>query len=105
MTEVFYKRDGNSFDIVFSGHANYDEFGKDIVCSAISAAANFIIDGLAGEGCYIEYYYSLKPGNVRIRAEAKNKRGRWLCGALYGAAVNTLHRIAEKYPENLFVSD
>ncbi len=103
MTKVTYKQDERNFDIEFDGHANYAETGKDIVCSAISTVANLIVDGLAAESDYIDFEWEFDNGKARIKAVSKHERGEIICGAIYNAAVNTLSRIAEKYPENLSI--
>ena len=33
------KKDNKVYEIVIKGHANYDDYGKDIVCSAVSTMA------------------------------------------------------------------
>ncbi len=33
------KKDDKVYEIVIKGHANYDDYGKDIVCSAVSTMA------------------------------------------------------------------
>ena len=36
---VFYKKNNRFYGFELNGHANYADFGKDIVCSAVSAVA------------------------------------------------------------------
>ena len=37
MIKIKYKNDEHQFVFQSKGHANYDEFGKDIICSAVSS--------------------------------------------------------------------
>lgn len=47
MIKVKFKRDSGSL-ILFkiSGHANFDEYDRDIICSAVSAVTYAIINGI-----------------------------------------------------------
>ena len=42
MIKVLIKKD----NITISGHANYDEYGKDIVCAAVSSAVITTVNGI-----------------------------------------------------------
>ena len=43
--EFFYKK-GEPVKFVVSGHAGYDESGKDIVCASVSSAVQMAINGI-----------------------------------------------------------
>ena len=47
----------------FLGHSGYDELGKDIVCSALSSAAQLTIAGLL-EVAKINVAYTLADGHI-----------------------------------------
>ena len=40
----FIKKDGIITNIKMSGHAKYDEYGKDIVCAAVSSALTLTVN-------------------------------------------------------------
>lgn len=44
-TEFFYKK-GEPVRFIVSGHAGYDESGKDIVCASVSSAVQMAINGI-----------------------------------------------------------
>ena len=44
--KIFRKTDGNIDKVDVSGHADYDEYGNDIVCSAVSAIVQTAVLGL-----------------------------------------------------------
>ncbi|HHY13238.1 MAG TPA: ribosomal-processing cysteine protease Prp [Thermoanaerobacterales bacterium] len=44
--KIFRKTDGNIYKVDVSGHADYDEYGNDIVCSAVSAIVQTAVLGL-----------------------------------------------------------
>lgn len=46
MIKIFFKENGN---VEVLGHANYDEYGKDIVCSAVSSIVQFVANILSRE--------------------------------------------------------
>lgn len=56
---VNVKDDGNTLNIEIRGHANYDQHGRDIVCSAVSAISQTAILGLQA----VAYQY---PENVQV---------------------------------------
>lgn len=43
--EFFYKK-GEPQKFVISGHAGYDESGKDIVCASVSSAVQMAVNGI-----------------------------------------------------------
>lgn len=62
---VFYKKDDDFYGFSVKGHAEFDEIGKDIVCSAISA---IVIGGLNALK-NIEYFkISIESGDVECIA-------------------------------------
>ena len=52
------KKDDNIVFIETKGHAEYDEYGKDIVCSAVSALCTAILNGII-DVLHIEPEYSI----------------------------------------------
>ena len=43
---TFYKKDESYYRFESSGHADYDEHGKDIVCAAVSTLAQTLVNAL-----------------------------------------------------------
>src|SRR5574344_269905 len=77
------------------GHADYEEYGKDIVCSAVSSIVTTTInDILTLDSSAISY--DSKEGNVLIT----NKDNK-LADKLLKTMLNTLSELSEAYPENI----
>lgn len=43
---TFFKHNGNYFRFESSGHSEFDEYGKDIVCSAVSTLAQTLVNSI-----------------------------------------------------------
>ena len=43
---ILTKKDDNVNKVIINGHAGYDDFGKDIVCSAASSIVTTTINGI-----------------------------------------------------------
>ena len=58
--------------ITISGHANYDEYGKDIVCAAVSSTVITTVNGILSiDKDAIEV---TEKGNVEIKILKRNQR-------------------------------
>ena len=70
MIRAKYVRDGEYHSLTISGHAGYDEMGRDIVCAAVSAT----VYNLLG---YLEYHEvettesTVEHGGVTIACEGE----------------------------------
>lgn len=60
-------------EIRVSGHANQAEYGKDIVCSAISVLTISTLNGLL-EIAKVDVEYSINDGDVKIHILSKNEK-------------------------------
>ena len=58
------------FDI--SGHANFDDYGKDIVCAAVSVLAQTTITSIIELTNLKKYEYKIDPGHTYIKFEPKD---------------------------------
>ena len=101
MTRVTYSNDGRVFKLGLEGHAGYDNEGKDIVCSSISTITYMLTNELLVHCDSIFCNHSLKSGDVKISAHARNEIGMTVCEVLFNAAVRTLKGLAKMYPENV----
>lgn len=64
MIKIKYSKINNLIKgIEVSGHANYDEEGKDIVCSAVSAC---VVGGLNALKSVNKYLVDIKKGNIKF---------------------------------------
>lgn len=98
MTEVkVFSRSGNICGVVMSGHTGYDEYGKDIVCAALSTLIQTLETGLAE-------VLSIKG----VRSETREDEGYvsidWdepenpMAGIIADTVVRVLGSIEKSYP-------
>ena len=56
MIKVNVKRQNNKvYEIVIKGHAEYDDYGKDIVCAAVSSMAITTVNGIISLDESVDY--------------------------------------------------
>ena len=68
--------------ITITGHANYAEHGKDIVCSAVSALTQTLIESIETlTNDTIEY--SISPGTVDIHYRNLSERAKLLVDSFF----------------------
>lgn len=58
------------FDI--SGHANFDDYGKDIVCAAVSVLAQTTISSIHELANLEDFEYKIDSGHTFIKIKPKN---------------------------------
>jgi hypothetical protein len=81
-----------------SGHADFDEYGQDIVCAAISAilqAARLGLEHFAGG----EIEATQEPGKLRLDC-APSARDRESVAAILTTAELAVTQVARRYPEH-----
>ena len=80
------------------GHAMYDEYGKDIVCSAASSIATTTINGILtlDEG---SLSYQVNKEGLIIENISTDE----ITQKLLGNMVNLLEELEEQYPTNIEV--
>ena len=92
------KENSNYTKISILGHAMYDEYGKDIVCSAASSIATTTINGILtlDEG---SLSYQVNKEGLIIENISDNE----ITQKLLGNMVNLLKQLEEQYPTNIEV--
>ena len=87
---VSVRKDG----ITVSGHANYAEAGKDIVCAGVTALAQGLIkslEDLTGD----EIKYEISPGRVDIHYRNLSEEGELLVDSFFIGVCS----IADEFPD------
>lgn len=80
------------------GHADYDEYGKDIVCSSVSSIVTTTVNGI----------YEIDPKYLSV-TEIKNGMVITIlkidktCDKLIKNMLNLLSELSESYPENIMI--
>ena len=85
--------------ITINGHALYDDFGKDIVCSAVSSIVTTSINSIIAldeDGLK----YKVNSGNISI-TNIKNTDN---IVKLLDVLIKMLEELATDYPENILIS-
>lgn len=85
--------------INIKGHANYDEFGKDIVCASVSATVLCTINGIISideDSIYVEQIDSNMTINITKDNEIVNK--------LITNMIECLKEIEKDYPDNIKIT-
>lgn len=97
MVRAKYTVEANTHTLVVLGHANYDEYGSDIVCAGISSLVQALI-GWIEENYYKAKCISLDPkeGEVIIYCEGGED-----VAAVFHMAVIGLEQIADSYPDHM----
>ncbi|MBA1335241.1 MAG: putative ribosomal protein [Firmicutes bacterium] len=104
MIKVKIKKDKNSHIIEYRvyGHAGFDEYGKDIVCSAVSALTQAVVIGLK-EVAGIEIDYSVNGDALRCSLPPLEDYKRREADILLNTMCLALDNIKSSYPSNLTV--
>ena len=87
-------------DIQITGHAMYDDYGKDIVCAAVSSIVTTSVEGIA----------SVKEDAIDIKEE-KDKLTITINShddvttKLINTMINLLDELQNKYPKNIKITN
>ena len=92
------KENSNYTKISILGHAMYDDYGKDIVCSAASSIATTTINGILtlDEG---SLSYQVNKEGLIIEKISNDE----ITQKLLGNMVNLLEELEKQYPTNIEV--
>lgn len=86
--------------IVITGHANYDDYGKDIVCAAVSASVLTTINGIiALDNSILEVDNILDKMTIKVLKNEKNSQ------VLLNSMLSNLKSLVVEYPKNIKIYD
>jgi len=81
------------------GHADYEEYGKDIVCSSVSSIVTTTVNGIYEiDNTYLNVE-AKEDGNMIITILKEDK----ICDKLINNMLSLLSELEESYPENIKV--
>lgn len=84
--------------ITILGHAMYDDYGKDIVCSACSSIVITTVNGiLALKKGSLDYLVSKKGMTINVKSDDETTQ------ILINNMVSLLRELEENYPNNIEV--
>ena len=101
MIKVKVSKKNNLIDCVeVLGHAGYDDYGKDIVCSGVSSIVTTTVNGiLTFDKSYISY--SMKQDDFRIILNVHNE----IVDNLINNMLNMLREVENDYPNNIKIKE
>ena len=93
-------KDNNIKQINIKGHADYDDYGKDIVCSSVSSITITTINAiLMFDKNYISY--NEKKDNFEIIINENNE----VTNKLIQNMINMLTELSQDYPKNIKIEE
>lgn len=99
MIKVSVVKDGVKLKKVnIVGHAMYDDYGKDIVCSAVSSIVTTTVNGILALN-NDSLNYSVDEGNVEIIININDR----ITDTLILNMLNLLKELENNYPDNIQV--
>ena len=88
-------RNGKVYEIVVKGHAGYDDFGKDIVCAAVSTMAITTINNIICLDDSIDYVEDSGLLKISIKKETDINQ------KLLNNLIMMLEDLKNQYPKNI----
>ena len=83
-------------DITISGHADYDEYGKDIVCASVSSIVTTSVNAILSFDKNV-IKYTVKEGLISIKILIHDDT----TDTLLNNMVNMLEELTSDYPKNI----
>lgn len=101
MIKIKVEYDNNFISkIVITGHANYDDYGKDIVCASVSASVLTTINGIiALDNSILEVDNILDKMTIKVLKNEKNSQ------VLLNSMLSNLKSLVVEYPKNIKIYD
>lgn len=94
---ILVKKDSSSISI--SGHALYDDFGKDIVCSAVSSIVITTVNGI------IDLDKDAIKVDLKDGIEIKVLKSDKVTLALISNMMKLLRELSKQYPKNINIKE
>ena len=97
MIKIKMTKEGNNYkNIVITGHANYDVYGKDIVCAAVSATVLTTLNGIiALDDSILEVINKQDKMIIDINKVDETSQ------ILINNMINCLNELVIEYPKNI----
>ena len=107
---AFFKRDGVYYGFRETGHADFDEAGKDIVCAAVSAMTMLVINAIeVSYASDVEYTVNEGATHIMVRSKAalpefeEDELKRYAVSGLFMSYFYQLNDLREEYYDFLDV--
>ncbi len=100
----FFVDDGFYFYFNIKGHANYNVYGSDIVCAAVSSAVNMVLNAIVNiinQDCYLDI--NKQSAEIILKIKSKNNlESALFVKALYFHLVDISKEYAKNIEVNIF---
>ena len=106
MTTVSFSSFQNCLSFTVTGHAEYAESGKDIVCSAVSILAYTLAEYLlqkSEEGIIPEPDIEIQDGEISIKCEARNEEEYKFIKDKFEIVESGYNLLHETYPKHVSI--
>ena len=102
---TFYTQNNNYVGILSNGHADYDKYGKDIVCSAVSTVTQSLALGILKVlNLKANYVVNEKQGKLELRLPKDiNELDFVKSQVLFETAYLSIVDLSRGYPSNIKV--
>lgn len=101
MIRVTYDR--KKLTLTVSGHAGFDEVGRDIVCAAVTAIEYTLIAAMEGKRGFRALMPQKNEGGADVLSFSA-RPGRRRARLLFDSAAGGINLISEAYPENVRIT-
>ena len=96
---ILTKKDDNVNKVIINGHANYDDFGKDIVCAAVSSTVITTINILLSlDNQSISYNDSRGLIIEVLKNDMTTKK-------IINVLISNLYELEKAYPKNIQIKE
>ena len=109
---TFFKRDGIYYGFRETGHAGFDDAGKDIVCAAVSAMTMLVINAIeVSYNSNVEYSIDEDTADIEVKAlgalpeNSEDEKTQYAISGLIQAYFLQLMDMLEDYDDYLDVNE
>ncbi len=95
MIKIIVKKKDSIEEVTIKGHANYNDYGKDIVCAAVSSISLTTCNAIISLEDSIEY--EEKNGLLNIKVKKKTD----ITEKLLNNMIEMLEELVQDYPKNI----
>ena len=96
---ILTKKDDNVNKVIINGHAGYDDFGKDIVCAAVSSTVITTINILLSLGNQSISYNDSRGLIIEVlKNDMTTKK-------IINVLISNLYELEKAYPKNIQIKE
>ena len=96
---ILTKKDDNVNKVIINGHAGYDDFGKDIVCAAVSSTVITTINILLSLDNQSISYNDSKGLTIEVlKSDLTTKK-------IINVLISNLYKLEKAYPKNIQIKE